>query len=488
MALSFDVVIIGAGVVGSAIARELSKYRIDIALLEKEVDVSFGTSKANSGIIHAGFHSPPDTLKAKLCVSGNRLFDRLSEELNFPFERRGEIVVAFSFEETQILKDLMEQGQKNNVQYLELLGRDRVLELEPYINPDVTAALYAPTAGIIGPYELCFALAENAAANGTRIFTNEQVIRIERRRIGNGFTIETKSGSVYKAKYLVNAAGLYADEIALMVGLHDFNIIPRKGEEYLLDRRVSNMVNHVIFPVPRQKSKGMLVIPTVDGPVMVGPTAEDMDVKTDFTTTREGLAKVFEHAQKMIPDIRSQDVITSFAGVRPVATGNDFIISPTGVPGFVHAAGIQSPGLTASPAIAEMVTQILLKEGLRMEANKDFNPYRQGIKRTRKMLDSGDIDELAEEIGKNPTYSNLVCRCENVTEAEIVEAVRRGHTTLDSLKFTTRAQSGRCQGGFCTHRIIQIIHRETGIPYEKITKKGPGSEVILYRTKKGGNR
>lgn len=485
MALSFDVIIIGAGVVGAAIARELSKYKIDAALLEKEAEVSFGTSKANSGIIHAGFHSPPNTLKARLCVAGNRLFDRLSEELNFPFQRRGELVAAFSYEETQILKDLMEQGQKNKVQYLELLGRDRVLELEPHINPDVTAALYAPTAGIIGPYELCFALAENASTNGIEIYTNQQVIRIEKPRMGSKFTIETKNGSTFKTKYIINAAGLYADEIALMVGLHDFNIIPRKGEEYLLDRRVSNLVNHVIFPVPQNNSKGMLVIPTVDGPVMVGPTAEDMNTKTDFTTSRDGLSKVFEHAQRMIPEIRSHDVITSFAGVRPVATGNDFIIGTTEVHGFINAAGIQSPGLTASPAIADMITNILLQEGLRMEAKNNFQPVRPVIKRTRNFIENKEIEELDKLIKKDPGYSKLVCRCENVTEGEIIEAVRRGHTTLDSLKFTTRAQSGRCQGGFCTHRIMQIIQRETGLPYTEITKKGPGSEIVLYRTNKG---
>ena len=496
----FDVAIVGAGVVGGAIARELSRYRLRIALLEKEVDVSFGTSKANSGIIHAGFHSPPGSLKGFLEAKGNRTFDRLAEELGFPFERRGELVVAFREEELEILQSLYQQGRTNNVQYMELLGRERTLEMEPALNPDVRGSLYAPTSGIIGPYEYCFALVENALQNGVELFTGEEVrwIAVNRGRRApgiRGFRLETARGTRLESRFVVNAAGLYADRVAAMVGITGFSIRPRKGEEYLLDKRVGNLVRRVIFPVPTEKSKGMLVIPTIDGPVMVGPTADDVDDREDTRTTREGLKRVFEHAQRMIPSIRASDVITSFAGLRPVAVGpgaggNDFIIGewegPARVPGFINAAGIQSPGLTASPAIAEMVRDALLRAGLRLEVNPAFNPVRRPHLRVRGLVEGREYAELARRIEGRPDYSRIVCRCESVTEAEVTAAIRAGHTTLDGIKYASRACTGRCQGGFCTYRILKLMQKETGLPLEKLTKKGPGSELLLGRLRKGG--
>ncbi len=489
----FDVAIIGAGVIGGAIARELSRYRVRVALIEKEVDVSFGTSKANSGIIHAGFHSPPGSLKGYLEVKGNRVFDRLAEELGFPFQRRGELVVAFSEEEVEVLQQLYLQGRKNNVQYMELLGREKTLELEPALNPDVCGSLYAPTSGIIGPYEYCFALVENALQNGVELFLEEEVRWIGVSHRGRGFRLETARGTRLESRYVVNAAGLYADQVASLVGITDFTIRPRKGEEYLLDKRVGDLVRRVIFPVPTEKSKGMLVIPTVDGPVMVGPTAEEVDSKEDTRTSREGLKRVFAHAQRMIPSIRSSDIITSFAGLRPVAygpraPGNDFIIGEAGggVPGFINAAGIQSPGLTASPAIAEMVRDALLRQGLRLEVNPEFQPLRRPTLRIRGLVENRDYGRLAELIAGRPDYARIVCRCENVTEAEVVAAVRAGHSTLDGIKYASRACTGRCQGGFCTYRILKLLQRETGRPLEAITKKGPGSELLLRRMEKGG--
>lgn len=482
----YDVLIIGGGVVGAAVGRELSHYRIRIAILEKEFDVSFGTSKSNSGIVHAGFHSPPEMLHARLCVEGNRSYDRLCEELEFPFERRGSLMVAFSEEEIQTLHMYYERGKRNNVPYMELLSREKTIEMEPNLNPDVLGALYAPTTGIVCPYEFCYALVEDALQNGLELFTSEKVVGIRQAKT-RGLEVETEKGSRFSVSFVVNAAGVHADDIAAMAGAANFNITPRKGEEYLLDRRVANLVRRVIYPVPTPTSKGLLIIPTVDGPVMVGPSAVDIEDKSDFDTSGEGLKAIFEHAQKMVPSIRTTDIITSFAGLRPVADGDDFIIGPTKMKGFINAAGIQSPGLTSAPAIAEMVRDILLKEGLKLEMKPDFIARRKGIVHIRKPIEDRNYEKVEEAVKKDANYSKLVCRCENVTEAEIVEAIQRGHTCLDSIKFMTRAGTGRCQGGFCTSRIMKIIERETGTPLEKITKKGPGSEMLLLPRIKGSD-
>ncbi|MDD5084484.1 MAG: NAD(P)/FAD-dependent oxidoreductase [Candidatus Omnitrophica bacterium] len=480
----YDVLIIGGGVIGAAVARELSHYKIRIALLEKEFDVSFGTSKSNSGIVHAGFHSMPGTLQAELCVEGNRAFDRLSEELEFPFERRGSLMAAFSEEEIQILHMYYERGRKNNVPYMEFLSQDKTLEMEPNLNPDVLGSLFAPSTGIVCPYEFCYALVEDALQNGLDLFTQEKVVGV-RRGSARSVEVETEKGLRLSGWFVINAAGLYADEVAKAAGVGDFEITPRKGEEYLLDRRVSNLVRRVIYPVPTPTSKGLLVIPTVDGPVMVGPSAVDVESKTDLGTTSQGLKMIFEHAQKMVPSIRTSDIITSFAGLRPVATGDDFIIGPTKMKGFINAAGIQSPGLTSAPAIAETIRGILLKEGLKLEIKPDFIARRRGILHIRKAVEDRDFDKVEDAIHIDSGYAKLVCRCENVTEAEISEAVKRGHTSMDAIKFMTRAGTGRCQGGFCSSRVMKIIEKETGTPLEKISKKGPGSEILLLPFAKG---
>ena len=485
MSAKFNVVVIGCGVVGAAIARELSRFKIKVAVLEKEADVSFGTSKANSGIIHGGFHAVPGSNKAKFVVPGNRMFDKLCEELEFPFERHGELMVAFTEEEIRILHTYYERGRQNKVPYLEMIGRERVLEMEPALSPDIQAALYAPTAGVICPYEFCFSLIGNAVENGVELFLNSKVTWIGKTPEEN-FEVETGNGQKYTTDYIINAAGLFADDIASFIGINDFKIMPRKGEEYLLDRRVGDLVKRVIFPTPTKSSKGMLVIPTVDGPVMVGPTAVDIDDKTDFSTTREGLKEVFHHAQRMIPEIRTNDIITSFVGLRPAPTGGDFILGKTKVEGFINVAGIESPGLTASPAIAEFIRDVLIKEGLRLELRKDFEPRRKHkFTRVRHIIEARDFEKFSKVVEENNDYSKLACRCENVTEAEIIAAIKDGHITLDGIKFATRAGTGRCQAGFCTSRVMEILHRETGIPFEKITKKGKGTEIAPYPLKKG---
>jgi glycerol-3-phosphate dehydrogenase len=472
----FDVAIVGAGVVGASVARLLSSYNISTALVERRTDVSFGVSKANSGIVHAGFHHDPATLKARLEIRGNLMFDRLKAELGFPFRRVGILVAAFSIEEMKTVEALHANGIANGVPHLEIVGRDRILSLEPKLNGDVIGGLWAPTGGIVEPYRMVFALVENAAANGVSLFTDWRVAAA--RRADGRWILSSDRGASLEARRVVNAAGLYADDVSACFGAEAFRIIPRKGEEYLLDKNAAGFPAHVIFPVPAKNSKGVLVIPTVEGTMMVGPTAEEIEEKDDESTTPENLERIFSLAARMVPRISKRDVITSFAGLRPTLEGNDFFIDiSTKAPGLVQAAGIQSPGLTAAPAIAEYVAGLLQKDGLELAPKPDFHP---SVRPAPKVVEM-DFPALDERIRKEPAFGHIVCRCENVSEAEVVDAIRKGHTTLDGIKFYTRAGMGRCQGGFCTYRLLAIIARETGMPVEAITKRGRGSHIVVGR-------
>ncbi len=478
---TFDVAIIGAGVSGAAVARRLSSYRLSVAVLERRADVSFGVSKANSGIIHAGFHHKPSTLKARLELRGNFMFDALKAELGFPFRRVGILVAAFSYEEMKTVDALYGQGVANGVPQLEIAGRERILMLEPKLSPDAVGGLWAPTGGIIEPYWFVFALVESALANGVELLTDFHVTAARYSR--DCWRIGSEDGRAVKARWVVNAAGLHADEVSAIFHAEQFRILPRKGEEFILDRNSAGLPGRVIFPVPARNSKGVLVIPTVEGTVMIGPTAEEVREKEDVATTPENLSRVFDLASRMVEGISTRDVITSFAGVRPTLPGDDFYIALSQEsPGFVQVAGIQSPGLTASPAIAEMVKDLLKKDGLALTEKPDFNPFIPRTQRTRE-LTPHELSELAEE---DPSHAHIVCRCEMVSEAEVVEAIRKGHTTLDGIKFYTRAGMGRCQGGFCTYRILSIIHRETGLPIELITKRGRGSALVSGRIGRTG--
>jgi glycerol-3-phosphate dehydrogenase len=481
--MTYDVAIIGAGLTGAAIARRLSAYRISVAVLERAVDVSFGVSKANSGIVHAGFHHKPSTLKARLELSGNFMFDSLQSELGFPFKRAGILVAAFSYEEMKVVEALYDQGLANGVPQLEIVGRGRILALEPKLNSDVVGGLWAPTGGIIEPYRFVFALMENARANGTTLSTDWEAVSA-RHHLGHWEVVSAREEKI-SAKWVVNAAGLHADNVSRMFGAEDFRIIPRKGEEFILDRNASGLPGHVIFPVPSKNSKGVLVIPTVEGTMMVGPTAEEVEDKEDHATTPENLDRVFSLASGMVPSISKKDVITSFAGLRPTLQGDDFLIALSSkAPRFINVAGIQSPGLTASPAIAEYVKDLLKKDGLTLTEKPDWNPRLPRPRRARDM-DPAVLDKCALE---DPSWGHVVCRCEGISEAEVVEAIRKGHTTLDGIKFYTRAGMGRCQGGFCTYRILTLITRETGIPLERITKKGGESVVVVGRIGRGAPR
>ncbi len=472
----FDVAIIGAGTTGASIARLLSAYNLSVALVERWQDVSFGVSKANSGIIHAGFHHNPSTLKARLEVQGNFMFDRLQSELGFPFRRVGILVVAFSPEELKIVESLYDRGIANGVPQLEIVGRERILELEPKLNGDTVGGLWAPTGGIIEPYRFVFALVENARKNGVKLFTDWKLTAAQ--RAGGHWQLISEQGEILEARRVVNAAGLYADEVSAMFGAEEFHIIPRKGEEFLMDHNAPGFPNHVIFPVPAKNSKGVLVIPTVEGTMMVGPTAVEIEEKDDLSTTPDNLHRVFALAARMVPAISKRDIITSFAGLRPTLPGDDFYIDISQkAPGLVQAAGIQSPGLTAAPAIAEYVRNLLQKDGLALEEKPDFVPSIQHCPKVYEMP-FPELDGLA---GREPAYAQIVCRCESISEAEVIEAIRKGHTTLDGIKFYTRAGMGRCQGGFCTYRVLAIIARETGLPVEAITKRGKGSELVVGR-------
>ena len=472
----FDVAVIGAGVSGAAIARRLSRYRLSVALLERCADVSFGVSKANSGIIHAGFHHAPDSLKARLEIQGNRAFDQLQAELGFPFRRAGIVVAAFTVEETKVIDRLYEQGVANGVPGIEIVGRERLLALEPALSRDVVGGLFAPSGGIIEPYRFVFALAESAVANGVSLLTSWEAAAAERR--GDTWHLRSAAGQELVARWVVNAAGLQADRVSALFGAEAFAIVPRKGEEFILDKGAAGPPSRVIFPVPARTSKGVLVIPTVEGTVMLGPTADEGEDKEDTTTTPENLERVFGLASQMVPRISKRDIITAFAGLRPTLPGDDFYIDLSRkAPAFVQVAGIQSPGLTASPAIAERVKDLLASAGLQMVEKAQWTPGIPHMRRTRD-YSAWELDQL---IAEDPAYGHLVCRCEGVSEAEVVEAVRKGHTTLDGVKYYTRAGMGRCQGGFCSYRVMQLISRETGMPLERITKHGPGSEVVRRR-------
>lgn len=470
-----DVAIIGAGVSGAAIARTLSRYQLDVVLLEKAADVCFGTSKANSGIIHGGFHHNQKYLKTRLEIQGNLMFDRLQRELDFPFERRGIMVAAMQEDELKHVEYLYQQGIDNGAIGIEMCSRERMLELEPKLQSDVVGGLHAPGGGIIEPYRFGFALVESAQKNGVLTATNFELVQAEHVSSA-GWKLTSREGGQVTARYVINAAGVYADEVSRILQAEDFTIHPRKGEYFLLDRSTDSAPTRVLFPVPNSVSKGMLVIPTVEGTVLIGPTADDIDDKEDTTTTSDKMAQIIDSARRLVPSISVGDIITGFAGLRPALPDGDFFIAVSRqAPRVIQVAGIQSPGLTAAPAIGEYVKDLLNTAGCMLTERKHFDPY---LERTPRLRDAGTYQ--AEELIKHdPAYCRVVCRCETVSEAEIVAAVRAGHTTMDGVKFYSRAGMGRCQGGFCSHRVIQLIEQESGIPYTRVSKHGPGSEVFV---------
>ena len=469
----YDTAIIGAGVTGAATAWQLAHYDIKCVVVDRAADCGFGVSKANSGIIHGGFHHAVTSLKAKLEVEGNLMIDAMQRALHFPYVRTGILVAAFSEEEMQTVQKLYQRGMDNGIKGLELCSKQRMLELEPKLQENIVGGFYAPNGGTIEPYRYVFALMENAMLNGAEFKRNTKIVSGS---FADGFwTLNSENGETIKARFVVNAAGLFADELSKACGAEEFTIRPRKGEEYLLDRTSDARPSKIIFPVPSKNSKGVLVIPTPGGTTMIGPTADMVDDKEDAATTGEHFDKILAMTKNMVRGVERRDVITAFAGLRPAIEGDDFYIAPSEkVPNFIQAAGIQSPGLTASPAIGLYIKDLLKKCGLVLIEKNDIiyeNPEHPEVR----TLSDEQTEKLCQ---KNPAYSRIICRCEQITEAEIIDAVRCGHTTVDGVKFHTRAGMGRCQGGFCGAKILEIISRESGIPMTELTKRGSDSRII----------
>jgi glycerol-3-phosphate dehydrogenase len=475
----YDCLIIGAGVSGSAIAREVSKYKANVCVLEKCEDVCEGTSKANSAIVHAGFDAEEGSLMAKLNVEGNEMMDQLSKDLDIPFKRNGSMVVCVHKEELDGLKTLYERGVKNGVKGLKILSKEEALEMEPNLSDNVEGALFAPTGGIICPFELTIAMAENANVNGVEFRFNTEVEDIKKGEDGL-WHLRTNNGE-YVTRMVINAAGVHADEIHNMVSSDKMHIIERRGDYCLLDKQVGGYVSHTIFPQPTKYGKGVLVTPTVHGNLLVGPTAIDLENKEGNNTTAQGLEEVVSKASENVKNLPMRNVITSFAGLRAHLERHEFVIEEVkDAPGFIDVAGIESPGLSASPAIGKMVGE-MVKEKLSLTEKENWIGTRKGITKTEGL----SVEEMNELIKKNPAYGTIVCRCESITEGEILEAIHRplGARSLDGVKRRTRAGMGRCQAGFCSPRTMEIINRELGLPYEKITKSGGKSYIVLERTK-----
>lgn len=475
----FDIVVIGAGVVGGLVARELTKYKLSVCIVEKASDVAMGATRANSAIVHAGYDAKEGTLKAKLNVLGSEMMEEICRELGVKYKRNGSLVVGFNEEDAETLHSLIERGKKNGVKGLSFVERDELVKLEPNIGSDVTCALRAQTGAIVCPYELCMAAVGNAMDNGAELKLGFDVQKIEE---NNGVYKVSSSSDSVEAKIVINCAGVYADEVAKLIGDDSFSIRPRRGEYMLLDKECGTLVGHTVFRCPSKMGKGVLVTPTVDGNLLLGPTAEDIDDKTDKSTTAEGLSRVASLAANQVSGINFGKVITSFTGLRATGSTGDFIINSPKA-GFINCAGIESPGLTSAPAIAFYVVDMLKNAGAELETNEKFNGTRRPLHYFREL----SIEEKNEVIKNNPDYAHVICRCETVTAGEIIEAIRTNPrpTDIDGIKRRTRASMGRCQGGFCTPYMVEILAREMGLPVTEITKFGGESYINVSKTEKG---
>ncbi len=470
----YDVAIIGGGVIGSAIARELSKFEVNAVVIEREQDLCCGTTKANSAIIHGGYDAKPGSLKAKLNVEGNKMFDELSKDLDFPFKRNGSLVVRTKDQDKEGLQKLYDQGIANGVEGLRIIERDELIKMEPNLADDVVDALYVPTGGIVCPFNLNYALAENAADNGVEFKLSTKVEKVA--KTGDHYTITTNAGDI-EAKTVVNAAGVYADEINNMVSSKKLHIVARRGQYELLDKSAGNHVSHTIFQLPSKMGKGVLVTPTIHGNLLVGPTAEDVDNKEGVNTTAEGLGGLAATSALSVKNVPMRQVITSFAGLRAHEDGGDFILGEAeDAEGFFNAAGIESPGLSSAPAIGVMIAKEVA-EKLSLSENKNFNGKRKGILNPATL----SLEERNELIKKNPAYGQIICRCESISKGEMLDAINRtlGARDLDGVKRRTRGGMGRCQGGFCSPRVMELLEQEVPMSPFDVTKNGPDAKIVF---------
>ena len=471
----FDAIVIGGGVIGGTILRELTKYDLSVCMLEKENDVCMGQSKANSGIVHAGFDAVQGSLKAKFNVLGNKMMAEYANELGVKYTQNGSLVVAFSNEDMEMLETLKARGVENGVSDLEIIGVDELRALEPNISDKAIGALYAKTGGIVCPYGLTIAAIGNAMDNGAKLYTDFEVNQIEKRE--NEFVLYSTKGQSVAGKVVINCAGLGAGKIASLVGDTDIVVKARKGEYILLDRESGDFVSHTLFFTPTAKGKGILVTQTVDNNILLGPTSEEMENATTDTTA-SGLSYIVEKVNGIEKNAPLFNTITSFAGVRAYSTRHDFIIEESArVKGFIHCAGIESPGLTSAPAIAKYTVEALVGKILPLKKNQAFN----GTRKADYFFNRLPMEEQNAVIAKDPSYGKIVCRCERITEGEIIRAVRENPPAknIDAVKRRTRAGMGRCQGGFCQSQVAEIIARTLDIPLEQVTKNGEGAALVV---------
>ncbi|MBQ4515474.1 MAG: NAD(P)/FAD-dependent oxidoreductase [Clostridia bacterium] len=473
----YDVSVIGAGVVGAMVARKLSSYSLKVCILESENDVAMGATRANSAIVHAGFDAKEGSLKAKLNVRGSEMMEKVARELGVKYKKNGSLVIGFNEEDKKVLSELLVRGNENGVKDLRILDKEELKALEPNISNNAICALYAPTGAIICPYELTIAAVGNAMDNGAELKCNFKVTAID--KTDDGYEVKSETETV-KSRCVINCAGLYSDKIAAMIGDESFSVHPRKGEYILLDKECGNIVSHTIFRTPSKMGKGILVSPTVDGNLLTGPTSVDMEDKENKATAADGFEKIIKETYENVEGVPFNKTITSFCGLRAVGSTGDFIItSPE--KGFINAAGIESPGLSASPAIAEYIADMLKEQGFELNEKADFNPERKPMHYFRE----ASVEEKNEIIKKDKSFGKIVCRCEGVTEGEILEAIRTNPKArdLDGVKRRTRAQMGRCQGGFCSPYIVELLAKEMNIAYEDVTKFGAGSYINCSKTK-----
>lgn len=478
----YDIGIIGAGVIGTAVAESLSRVNKSVVVIEKDMDVACGTTKANSAIVHAGYDAPHHSLKGQLNAKGNAMYAKECQRLHVPFERIGSLVCAFHEDDRQTLEALLENGQQLSIPGLCIIEKEEVIRREPHINKDVVCALYAPTAGIVEPWELAVAYAEVASKNGVKFLMNHQVVDIEKET--DHFNLVFSGQPAIQCRLLINCAGVYGDEIFKMVDpTTDFSIHPRRGQYFLLDKTAEGLVNHVVFPCPTKLGKGTLVVPTIDGNVLVGPDSENLghDQKENLDTTRDRLDLIKGLANQLIENIPFNEVITTFSGLRAEPSTDDFLIGPSDVKGFYNVIGMKSPALSSAPAIAEHVYQMVVQAFGDVKEKDFFHTSRE--KRLKFHLLSDE--EKAAKVDENPLYGNIICRCEMISEAEIVDAIHRpvGGRTLNAIKRRVRPGAGRCQGGFCGPRVLEIIARELELEPTEVCQENLGSEILVGYTK-----